>query len=290
MSEIEPYKTVILFGSQRFFDLFSRGFCEPNKIKYMLKKIIFALFIMVMGVQTISAEEGHKDPSLQLTGFVPQKQKRNLSPGELKTYASGQVKPSIDPSNKFWSTRWRDYAYHLKLQIIHGVRSVTTESLTDEQAFDLFFKQAVQQKVVDSVLSTGIAYKKATGEVIGKGWTRKRTPYPTIDGGEKMLVFSGPLGDFKISLVCGNSFEIKAKPQPPVVIKPEPKVPVFCNETQKYPVFCDQQGTGNSSGVIATTVKPGGTPVPQSGAGRIETTVPVKQYTTSTGKVLVPGR
>ncbi len=265
-----------------------------------MKQIIFALLIMMMGVQVMAQQS-------ELTGFVPQFEgkhsgkeylRRNLSVSEIADYAFSGVRPKINPSNQSWhgakGSNWADYAAKLKQQIIFGLSAAKGVSLSEAEA-ERIFRALDPVRVVGPVRSTGIKVNPKTGAVVGVGWTITRNPYRTSDGrGEEMVRFEGTGGVFKLSLVCGNSFEFEPKAQPPVVIKPEPKpeeptkVPVFCNETQKFPVFCDPTntgtGTGNSGGIIQTTVKPGGGHVE---TGKIQTSVQ-PQHTTSSGKVLVP--
>src|SRR5690606_24158045 len=123
----------------------------------------------------------------------------------------GIEKPSIISSNLFWNNEWREYARHLRGQILFSMQAATGETLSETDAVNRFFKESVEQKVANEVRSTGIAYKKATGKVVGVGWTEYRDPYKTGDGGERMLVFEGKKGTIRFSLACLNSFEFEPK-------------------------------------------------------------------------------
>lgn len=204
--------------------------------------VIFVVIVMaVLNSQVVFAQNAKngweleiedgthpKNPLLQLTGFVPQtrteSKKRNLSRQEFWDFVNGYKKPSkIIPSNPYWASQWTVYAAHGKKQLVFLMKEATRNySLSDQELVRLFFREANEVLVTDSVLSTGIAYWKKNGVVEGVGWTEKRNFYKTGDGGERMLVFEGEYGIVRFSLTCGNSFMFEPKTPLP---KPEPIIP-----------------------------------------------------------------
>jgi hypothetical protein len=264
----------------------------------MKKFLIFVLFALVVGIQAenINAQSYRttEQERLDMKGFIPQFEgrlkkggtyylRRNLSLNEIADYAFHLKKPThINPSNESWSgekgQNWQGYALKLKEQIIFNLSAALGRSVSETEAEELFRSMKVE-KVVGTVKSTGIA-TNSSGKVISVGWAIIRQPYMTrgSQNSEHMAVFTGPYGIFRISLVCGNSFEFE-KLTPKVTLPPAPaeKIPVFCPEPAitKIPVFCPDPTTGSQR--IETSVLVGS----NQGSGRIETTVSTTTNTNS---------
>lgn len=250
-----------------------------------MKKLLFSvLLIGIMGVQAQKKSQQpcertteEEDRQGDLKGFIPQYEgwlngvyimRQNQTVKTVADFAFLGIRPKINPANKSWhgelGSYYKDYGYHLRNQISFGIKKASGENFSDAE-IEKIFRSLQPVRVVGEVKSTGLKVDPK-GKPLGPGWTITRCPYVTRDGlGEQMVVYEGPYGIFKLSLVCGNSFEFEEKTPP---IKPEPPMPglVPCPEVplNVMPTLkpCPDGGQGSVTGTPSgmPTLKNNGIP------------------------------
>lgn len=244
---------------------------------------IMLFFVFIVGMTVVQAQPKMRSSATEssqgdLKGFVPQFEgktesgqyltRRNLLVAEIADYSFKNIRPKINPSNKSWhgeeGSYYKEYAEKLRQQIIFGIQAAEGKEFSDYE-IERIFRSLKPVQVLGKVKSTGLE-TDSKGKPIRLGWTIIRDPYLTRDGlGEQMVVYEGPYGVFRLSLVCGNSFEFEPKTPP---IKPEPPMPglVPCPEVplNVMPTLkpCPDGGQGSVTGTPSgmPTLKNNGIP------------------------------